>query len=313
MSLPLDLEHFDPRDPAFQADPYPTYARLRAEAPVVRLCLRGITFYWVTRHDDVSAVLRDPRFSAAKVPLEMMAPGVPDSFRRLGDLLTRMLLVRDPPDHTRLRGLVNKAFTPRVVAGLRPRVERIVDELLDAVDPCRGMDAIRDLATPLPVIVIAELLGVATSERDRFKEWSDQIAVVADGSVRAAGLPAAATACAELSEYLRGELAARRRAPREDLLSRLLAAHEAEDALSEEELIATAVLILLAGHETTTNLVGNGVLALAEQPDAYARLRREPALVPSCVEEVLRYDAPVQLTSRVAREPVELRGQKIEA
>jgi hypothetical protein len=243
----------------------------------------------------------------------MFAPGVPESFRRLGELLVRMMLLRDPPDHTRLRGLVNKAFTPRVVAGLRPRIEDVVEGLLGAVEPARGMDAIRDLATPLPVVVIAELLGVPAIDRGRFKAWSDRIAVVLDGSVRTAGLPAAAAACTELAEYLRGELALRRRAPREDLLSRLLDAHEAEDALSEEELIATAILILLAGHETTTNLIGNGVLALGDHPEAFERLRREPALVPSAVEEMLRFDAPVQLTTRTPREPVELRNQKLEA
>lgn len=308
-----EFELFDPRDPVFQADPYPAYARLRAERPVARLTPRGELFYWLTRYDDVASVLRDPRFSAEKVPSEMFAPGVPESFRRLGELLTRMMLVRDPPDHTRLRGLVNKAFTPRVVAGLRARIEDVVDGLVGAVQPAQGMDAIRDLATPLPVVVIAELLGVPAIDRDRFKTWSDQIAVVLDGSVRTAGLPAAASACAELSEYLRGELAVRRRAPREDLLSRLLEAHEAEDALTEDELVATAVLILLAGHETTTNLIGNGVLALADYPEAFERLRREPALVPTAVEEMLRFDAPVQLTSRILREPFELRGEKLEA
>jgi hypothetical protein len=302
---------FDPHDPAFQADPYPTYALLRERAPLARFDRRG-SFYWVSRYDDVAAILRDPRFSAERIPEEMMAPGVPDSFRRLGELLTRMLLVRDPPDHTRLRGLVNKAFTPRVVESLRPRAAAIVAELLDAAIPRGAMDVIRDLATPLPVVVIAELLGVAAADRERFKHWSDDVAVVLDGSIRAAGLPAAASSCAELCEYLRRTLAERRRAPRDDLLSRLLAARERDDALGEDELVATAVLILLAGHETTTNLIGNGVLALGERPEAVERLRRAPELVPAAVEEMLRFDPPVQTTSRAAREAVEISGVRIE-
>jgi cytochrome P450 len=310
--LSPELAGFDPHDAAFQADPYPTYAQLRQEAPVARFAPRGLPFYSVSRHEDVASVLRDPRFSAEKVPEELFAPGVPQGFRRLGELLARMMLVRDPPDHTRLRALVSKAFTPRVVAGLRPRIESVVAHLLDAAEEAGSMDGIRDLATPLPVVVIAELLGVPGVDRDRFKRWSDRIAVVLDGSVRGAGLALAAEACGELATYLRAEVALRRRAPREDLLSRLLAAHEAEDALSEDERIATAILLLLAGHETTTNLIGNGLLALADQPAAWARLRAEPALVPLAVEEMLRFDAPVQLTTRVAKEPVTLRGVELE-
>jgi cytochrome P450 len=223
-----------------------------------------------------------------------------------------MMLLKDAPDHTRLRGLVNKAFTPRVVDGLRPRAAAIVEELLDAVQPSGRMDVIRDLATPLPVIVIAELLGIPGADRERFKEWSDEIAVVMDGSIRTAGLPAAARSAGELAAYLGTQVAARRASPRDDLLSRLIAARDREDALSEEELIATCVLILLAGHETTTNLIGNGMLALGEQPEAQERLRRDPALARSAVEEALRFDSPVQLTSRVALERVEIAGVPLE-
>jgi hypothetical protein len=313
LSDSFELSSFDPHAPAFQADPYPAYAVLRAEAPVGRFEVRGFRFYWVSRYDDVAAALRDPRLSAMKFPEEMLAAGVPDSFRRLGELLTHMMLLKDPPDHTRLRGLVNKAFTPRVVEGLRGRAETIVGELLDAVQPAGRMDVMRDLATPLPVVVIAELLGIDAVDRERFKHWSDEIAVVLDGSVRTAGLPAAARSCAELSEYLRGEIAARRRAPREDLLSRLLAAHDHEDALSEDELIATCVLILLAGHETTTNLIGNGMLALSRHPEECERLCRDPRLVRSAVEEMLRFDSPVQMTSRMPVVPVQLGGVTLEA
>jgi cytochrome P450 len=313
LSERIDLASFDPHDPAFQADPYPVYAALRAQAPCfVGRIQPSFPFHFVTRYDDVAAALRDPRLSAKKYPDEMLAQGVPDSFRRLGELLTHMMLLKDAPDHTRLRGLVNKAFTPRVVDGLRPRAAAIVDGLLDAVQTNGRMDVIRDLATPLPVIVIAELLGIPAADRERFKHWSDEIAVVMDGSIRTAGLPAAARSAGELAAYLGAQVAARRAAPCDDLLSRLIAARDREDALSEEELIATCVLILLAGHETTTNLIGNGMLALGEQPEAQERLRRDPALARSAVEETLRFDSPVQLTSRVALERVEIAGVPIE-
>jgi hypothetical protein len=312
LSEHIDLASFDPQDPAFQADPYPVYAVLRDQAPCYVGRVRSFPFHFVTRYEDVAAALRDPRLSAKKYPDDMLAEGVPDSFRRLGELLTHMMLLKDAPDHTRLRGLVNKAFTPRVVDGLRPRAAAIVEELLDVVQPSGRMDVIRDLATPLPVIVIAELLGIPGADRERFKQWSDEIAVVMDGSIRTAGLPAAARSAGELAAYLGTQVAARRASPRDDLLSRLIAARDREDALSEEELIATCVLILLAGHETTTNLIGNGMLALGEQPEAQERLRRDPALARSAVEETLRFDSPVQLTSRVALERVEIAGVPIE-
>ena len=211
---PLARVEFEFDDPAFQADPYPTYALLREREPICRRMIDDQELYWLTRYDDVVAVLRHPGFSAARTPTGMLEPGVPEKFRRLGHLLTQMMLLKDAPDHTRLRGLVNKAFTPRVVQGMRPRIEAIVDELLAAVlsrgdgadgglDQTNQMDVLDDLATPLPVIVIAELLGVPTEDRRRFKEWSDDIAVVLDGSVRTAGLPQAAESAAQLADYLR--------------------------------------------------------------------------------------------------------------
>lgn len=302
-------------DPAFQADPYPTYAWMREHEPIGVRELDGGTalVYWVTRYADGVGVLRDPRFSSAREIGGLHGPGVPERFRRLGALLAHMMLLQDEPDHMRLRGLVNKAFTSRVVAGLRPRVETIVDHLIGAT-MARGtgrMDVIRDLATPLPVMVIAELLGVPVNDQSRLKRWSDDIAVLLDGSVRMAGIPQAADSMGELGQYLRGVIADRRRDPRPDLISALLAAHDREDVLSEDELIANCVLLLLAGHETTTNLIGNGALALLRHPDQLARLRRDRGLAPSTVEECLRYDAPVQLTSRRAVEDLVLGGVPI--
>jgi len=303
---------FDFTDPAFQADPYPTYAWFRDHDPIAYRQSPEGGFYWMTRHEHVVASLRDPRLSAARKLDGMMEPSVPERFRRLGDLLGHMMLNKDEPDHMRLRTLVNTAFTPRTVERLRPRVQAIVDELLDAVVARseRRMDVIAELAVPLPVIVIAELLGVPSEDHDQFKLWSDRIAVVLDGSVRAAGLPAAADSAAELSEYLRGVVVQRRGRPREDLISRMIAARDHEAALSDDELVANCILLMLAGHETTTNLIGNGVRALLCHPEQLQRLREAPQLAAGAVEECLRYDAPVQLTSREPLEDLELFGVK---
>lgn len=301
---------FDHTDPVFQADPYPTYKAMRERQPICHFQVDGIPIWWLTRYDDVLAILRDPRFSAEREIGGLQEPGVPEKFQRLGQMFGHMMLMKDDPDHQRLRGLVNKAFTPRVVERLRPRVESIVDHLLGAV-MSRGqgsMDVIRDLATPLPVIVIAELLGVPVNDQGRFKKWSDDIAVVVDGSVRAAGLPEAAQSAVELGGYLREVVIARRKAPREDLISAMIAARDRDDALSDEELVANCILILLAGHETTTNLIGNGALALLRNPDQAKDLRENPGLAENAVEECLRYDSPVQITSRLPMEDVEFRG-----
>jgi cytochrome P450 len=302
-------------DPAFQADPYATYAALREHEPFCYREFDGGASLWVTRYDDCLAALRDPRFRAAREVGGLQDPGIPQSFRRLGALLGHMMLLKDEPDHGRLRRLANKAFTPRVVERLRPRVEAVVDDLLDAVVRRgeRRMDVIADLATPLPVIVIAELLGVPVTDLDRFKRWSDDIAVVLDGSVRAGGLPKAAESAAALGDYLRDVVAERRLEPQQDLISAMLAARDEHDALTDDELVANSILILLAGHETTTNLIGNGVLALLRTPNEYARLAADPSLAPRAVEECLRYDSPVQLTSRRMDEDLVFRGVPIAA
>lgn len=304
---------FDFEDPDFQADPYPTYAALREHEPVAHRVKNGFHAYWLTRHEDVVRVLRDERFTSFGIPSELEADGIPETFRRLGQVLKHMMLRIDGADHTRLRGLVNKAFTPRMVSRLEPRLEAICASLLDEV-AARGdghVDLIRDLATPLPVIAIAELLGVPNVDQPRFKQWSDEIAVVLDSSVRTAGLARAAESAWELAEYLRHVVAERRREPREDLLSGMAAARDEHGTLSDDELISNAILLLLAGHETTTNLIGNGALALLRHPDQLDLLRSEPGLAASTVEEVLRYDSPVQLTARVPAVPVQIRGVTI--
>jgi len=307
-------ELWDPLAPGFQSNPYVTYARLRAEDPVHYVEMGTFRSFVVTRYDDVVAVLRDPAYSAEKFPERMIADAIagPDkSFAALARAISGMMLIKDPPDHTRLRALVSKALTPRVVEGLRPRVEAIADELLDVAAAAGGMDAIRDFAAPLPVIVIAELLGVPVQDRGKFKRWSDELVPFLDGTLRDAGLVEAAHAAQALEAYFHEFIQARRKDPRNDLISGLIAAHERDDALSEIELVATAILLLSAGHETTTNLLGNGLLALLCHPEERARLRRDPGLARNAVEELLRYDSPVQLTSRVPKREVILRGQRI--
>jgi cytochrome P450 len=211
------------------------------------------------------------------------------------------MLTADPPEHTRLRGLVSKAFTPRVVERLRPRIQEIVDELLEEVDG--PFELVHTLAYPLPVIVIAELLGVPPADRAQFKRWSDDIVATLGGPFQDPAVIAAGTAAAiGLAEYFQGVIAERRREPKEDLLSGLIAAEEQGQVLSEEELLATCILLLVAGNETTTNLLGNGMKALFDYPDQLALLKSQPELIESAVEELLRYDGPVQGTGRVAIE-----------
>jgi cytochrome P450 len=298
-------------------NPFAIYALLRTVRPVMRMPIAGWDgpgVWFLTRYADVEPVLRDPRFSAER----LRAPFIRENLERLpafiqqGAQAMRSMLVMDPPDHTRVRKLVNKAFTPRRIAALRERVVAIVDELLAPVQD--EMDVIDVLAAPLPAIVIAELLGVPPEDHRRFKAWA--AAIVASigqpsfgGSAGGAGTPA----IQQLFGYLSEIIAARRAAPRDDLISAMVQAQEADDALSDAELLATSNLLLIAGHETTTNLIGNGLLALLREPDQLARLRGDPALLPTAIEELLRYDGPVQATLRVAREDVVIGGEAIEA
>ena len=295
---------FNPYDPAFNADPYPTYHRLRAEDPVHRT---PMGFWILTRYDDVATVLRDARFGRK---------GFDELIRdRFGEnSFDQAMLFRDPPDHTRLRALVNKAFTPRVIEEMRAKIQKTVDRLLDGVRDARAMDVIADLAYPLPVSVISEMLGVPAEDRDLFRGWSADIARSLDAIV----LPTEPevvergnAARHALSSYFRALIAERRRRPQRDLLSDLIAAEEQGDKLSEEELMATILLLFVAGHETTVNLIGNGALALLRNPNQLEALRRSPALIGGAIEELLRYDAPVQRTGRMPNTDVELGGKRI--
>jgi hypothetical protein len=287
---------------AFWRDPHPTLGLLRAEAPVLRVDLADGPVWLVTRYDDVRALLADPRLSKNwrhLLPPEARAdaPGEQES-----------MLMRDPPDHTRLRKLVSRSFTARRIAGLRPRVAEIADELLDAVPVDAPFDLVERYAFPLPVQVICELLGVPAGDRDRFGAWSR---VLIDQS----SPEEAHEANGQLHAYLTELIARRRAEPDEALLSALIrVADDDGDRLSEAELVSMATLLLIAGHETTTNLLGNAVLALLTRPDQLALLRARPELLPRAVDELLRFDGPVwNATYRFTTEDVEVAGVTIPA
>ena len=302
---------FNPLLPEMRTNPYPLYHRLREEEPVHWSELMDA--WVVTRYDDVSALLKDSRFSADRRKAnnrfaQEAAARLEES--PLADATT--MLGADPPEHTRLRGLVSKAFTPRVIEAMRPHIQEIVDSLLDDVQESGRMDVIGDLAYPLPVIVIAEMLGVPPTDRDDFKRWSDDIVATMGPLAAPEVLEQARISIQEMADYFSAVIAERRREPKEDLLSGLIAAEERGEVLSGEELLATCILLLAAGNETTTNLIGNGMLALLRYPEQLEKLRDQPSLTESAVEELLRYDGPVQSTARVATEQLEIRGTTIE-
>ena len=290
-------------DPAVLPDPYPVLAGLREASPFAQA---GGALVVVGRHADCSAILRDPRSSSERnnsllAPPEVRAQRAP-SFLSL-----------DPPDHTRLRRLVSKAFTPRAIARLEPRIRELSDELLTAAahrdgeaggGGARQLEVVSELAYPLPVRIISELLGVPPGDHARFAGWSASLAHSLQPQFIAAD-PAPARAAQqarlEFADYFRELIAARRRRPADDLLSELIRAEDEGQRLSEQELIATCVLLLVAGHETTVGLISNAILALLRHPDQLAALRADPGLAAGAVEETLRYDAPVQFTGRVAR------------
>jgi cytochrome P450 len=279
---------------------------MREQAPVH---WNGTLRTWfLTRHADVTELLRDDRFSADRTRSERYVPPPPGRRRE-----ARSMLVVDPPDHTRLRNLVNKAFTPRMIERLRPRIEAITAELLDGLAAESQADLIGRFAYPLPVIVIAEMLGVPAEDRARFQEWSAVVVRGLDPFVDSETQDAVLDARDALAAYLRGVIAERRRDPADDLITAMIAARDAGDFLGEAELVAMCNLLLVAGHETTVNLIGGGTLALLRHPDQLERLRREPTLARTAVEELLRYSPPVQWTGRVATAEVELGGRRVAA
>ena len=305
---------YNPWTPEAMVNPYPMYRQLREEEPVRRSEL--LDGWVLTRYDDVVAVLKDPRFSAdrrkARNKLVEAAMAAQEEMGPIANVQT--MLSSDPPEHTRLRGLVNQAFTPKAVEAMRFHIQEIVDDLLNQVQSNGRMDLVEDLANPLPVIVIAEMLGVPPEERVTFKRWSDDLVanMGVPGTMNEELVKRAIASSREMAEYFKERIEERRKEPRDDLLSALVAAGERGEVLSEDEVLATCVLLLAAGNETTTNLIGNGTLALLRNPEQHQKLRDDPSLVKSAVEEFLRYDGPVQATARIATGEIEVGGQKME-
>jgi cytochrome P450 len=286
--------------PEFLANPYPAFARLLAsEAPVFVEAERA---WFVSRYDDVAAVLRDPRLSKREQASQT-------------SLLSQSMLFQDPPNHTRLRNLVSAAFAPARVRAMEPRIAAIADAILDRVAARGRMDFMAEFALPLPVAVMSDLLGIAEEDWADLHRWSASFVVSgpagADGDAirRAQG-----DAIASMTDYFRRHIEALRTRPRNDLITALVDAHDSQGRLTTDEIIGTCMLLLIAGHETTMNLLGNGLFTLLRHPSQYARLREAPDLVPAAVEEMLRYESPVQRsTFRMTMEPFDIGGRTIEA
>jgi len=307
---PVDLI-FNPWVPEIHANPYPVYRRLQQEDPVHKP-FPGV---WIlSRHRDVAALLRHPdvssdrRNSPVYEEFVKALPVEPDE-----GALTPSMLFLDPPDHDRLRRLANKAFTPRAVERLVPRIHQVVTELLDRAEERGEFDVIADLAYPLPVTVISEMLGIPEEDRERLRAWSLDLIYTLDPMLSVEALARAQRAGAEFRSYLRELIAGRRRHLGDDLLSGLIQAEDQGQQLTPQELVATCVLLLVAGHETTSSFIGNGMLALLRHPDQYARLHDDPALMRSAGEELLRFDSPVQLTGRLVLRDAQIAGQRVQA
>ncbi|MFN2503298.1 MAG: cytochrome P450 [Acidimicrobiales bacterium] len=325
---PVAVPSLDPMAPENRADPYGMYRWLRENDPI----RRAADGSWIlTRYADGASILRDPRFSTNPSWLREGAVVGAENHpvRQVG---TSLMMFLDPPDHTRLRSLVGKAFTPRRVEAMRAQVQHLVDELLDGVShqedmdtaarggemdtAARGgdMDIVADLGYPLPVAVICELLGVPSFDREKFRQMSSDASRLLDGgTLDPEAQERGVVAGMHLFQYFTDLVEERRPRPGDDLLSAMIAAEEAGDRLTHQELITTATLLFVAGHETTTNLLGNAMLALLRHPDQLQRLRDDPSLIRSAVEELLRYDSPVQFTARITTSDVEVGGEAIPA
>jgi hypothetical protein len=297
---------FDPSRPEFQADPFPLLRRLREEDPIHRSELGWV----LTRYDDVAAALRNQSFGAAfdrEAGRTQLGDGAAFAY------VSRRIHNFDPPDHTRLRSLLTKAFTVRRVEALRPHIQVIADNLLDRIDGTKTFDVLGVLAHPLPSLVICEMLGVPEADRPLFSRWTEDIAFLLLPPVPPDRLHTGEAAAADFMTYVRALIEERRARPEEDLLSALLTAEEHGDRLTIDELIANVVFLFSAGHQTTRDLVGNGLLALLRQADQKSRVAADPSSLPALVEECLRYDPSVTATPRRAREDTVIAGVRIAA
>lgn len=292
--------------PERRADPHPLYHRMRAESPQWHDEEEGVWF--LTRYADCEAILRDPRWSSN--PAHRTITRSEEFNAREGIAAGgSVLLFMDPPDHTRIRNLVNRSFTPKAVSSWRVRIAEIVDGLLDEAADRGEMEVISEFAFQVPVIVICELMGVPAEDRHLFGPWSSDASRLLDGVLDETTMNQGLLGAMQLISYLNPLIEERRTNPRDDLLSQIVQAEENEDRLSEEELRSLVILIFIAGHETTTNLIGNGMKALLQHPDQLQRLRDDPSLIGTTVEEILRYDGPVHVTGRIPTEDIEVGGR----
>lgn len=312
------LERLNPFLPEFIANPYAFYSRYREEDPVhwgISSNPRLLGAWYLFRHEDVVKVLEDSRFGreARRVREDSEAPLVPPAYKGFQSMVSNWLVFRDPPNHTRLRSLVNKVFSQRMVENIRPTIFSIVDSLLDQVHARGEMDLIEEFAFPLPVMVIAALLGVDPKDHPLFRRWS--MALLEASASRLTPSPEtyarAEEATQGLIHYFTRAIAQRRTEPRQDLITDLIKAQEEGERLSEQEVLSMCIHLLTAGHETTVNLIGKGMLALLRNSDALKILRSHPERIPGAVEELLRYDSPVQMVTRWAYEDVEIGGKLI--
>jgi cytochrome P450 len=300
----------------FLADPYPILQTLRAEDPVH--WSDSIGGWVLTKYDDIVETFKKTDVYSNEGRLgravEYLPPASRSKLTAFEDhYRTKGLLHSDPPDHTRLRSLVQKAFSPRMIDAMRPRIQSIVDELLDAVEPAGGMEVIEDLAFALPVTVLASIMGVPRSDRTFFRTWADGL--LAFQGINKPGLPVlerAQDTLVEARAYLRALIQKRRQSPGEDLVSELVAVESEGEKLSEDELINTCVTLLVAGHETTTSLIGNGLLTLLEHPEQWRFLQKSPERLPEAIEEILRFESPVARQPRLVKQDAELGGKRIE-
>lgn len=312
------MAQYDLNSAEFIANPYPVYAQLRAHDPVF---WSEENKYWIlTRYADIATLIQTNQLSSNRIGehASRLPDQIREHFRPFFSAVSTWMLMIDPPDHTRLRGLVNKAFTPAVVENMRWQIEKLIDDMLAIVHGQGRMDVMTDLANPLPATVIAEMLGVPGADQREFKQWSDEIAMALSGIDAATSkeelfslYELAQKSLVALSAYFRERVDELRRDPQENLLSALIQAEERGDRLSESELFANCVLLMIAGHETTTNLIGNGMLALLRNPDQKEQLARDPTAIVSAVEELLRYDSPVQKMGRIALDDISVAGQQI--
>ncbi len=302
---------FDPNAPDFKRAPYAAYADMRTQTPILHDATSGLWF--ISRYEDVSALLRDRRLGRSIEHIKSRAElGLPPKDLRYAPfdrLSENSMFDKEPPDHTRLRGLVHKAFTPRRIENLRGHIQTIADSLLDQIVTRRECDLLEDFAVPLPVIVIAELLGIPEADRQRLRPWSHDIVALYELNHTPAQAERAIQAAQEFADYLRHLTRLRVQSPQDDLISALAEVEEAGEILTEDELISTCVLLLNAGHEATVNVFGNGVLALFQNPDQLNLLRNNPdVLIPTAVEEMMRYDTPLQLFRRWVLEDMDYKG-----